>query len=152
MKKLPLLREAIQPRLDGIQSNLTLLNEFAKLPFEKFQKAEVLDRVHHHLRLALEGVFNIAAHILSRVPGARETEYKRMARKLGEIGIVDNDFAQTVLVEMGGFRNRLTHFYAEIETEELYKICRENLGDIEKFLAAIKRLLEHPEKFELTLE
>lgn len=152
MKKLPLLREAIDPRLDGIQNNIAILREFAELPFVEFQKSEILDRVHHHLRLSLEGIFHITTHILSRIHGARETEYKRMARKLGEVGIVDPEFADTKLTAMAGYRNRLTHFYAEVKAEELYKICRENLSDIETFLQAIKRILEHPEKFGLTLE
>jgi uncharacterized protein YutE (UPF0331/DUF86 family) len=40
------------------------------------------------------------------------------------------------------FRNRLVHFYHEIETEELYKICKDDLHDVhdvrEAFLAWIK--------------
>lgn len=152
MRQLPILREAIQPRINGIRENLLDLEKFGQLSFDEFQKREILGLVHHNLRLTLEGVFNITAHILSRIPGARETEYKRMASKLGEKGIVDAEFAKTKLVQMAGYRNRLTHFYAEVKAEELYKICRENLGDVEDFLKAIKNLLEHPEKFRLTIE
>lgn len=152
MKKLSLLREAIEPRLEGIQHNIELLQEFAHQPFDAFQEPETLDRVHHNLRLALEGILYIATHVLSRFPGARETEYKRIASKLGEVGVIDREYADTVLVELAGYRNRLTHFYAEVKAEELYKICRENLGDVETFLKAIKNLLEHPEKFGLTIE
>ena len=150
-KQLPLNNEAILPRIDGIQSNLSILRELGVLPFEEFKKRPIQDRVQHNLRLALEGVFNITAHILSRIPGGRATEYKSMAIKLGETGIVDEEFAKGALYEMGGYRNRLTHFYAEITIEELYNIIREDLGDIEKFLDSIKQLLEHPEKFGLTV-
>jgi len=149
---LPLKNEAILPRIDGIQDNVSLLREFGQLPFNEFIKRPIQDRVQHNLRLALEGVFNITAHILSRVPGARATEYKTMAIKLGEIGIVDAPFAKGPLFAMGGYRNRLTHFYAEITTEELYKIVREDLDDILKFLDFIKQLLAHPEKSGLTVE
>lgn len=152
MKFQPLLREAIQPRLDGIQENIVLLQEFGKLSFDEFQERAVLDRVHHNLRLALEGVFHITAHVLSRIPGTRETEYKRMARKLGEVGVLDSTFAKTRLVEMAGYRNRLTHFYAEVKAEELYQICRMRLSDIETFLHAIKKVMEEPEKFNLSVE
>lgn len=152
MNKLPLLREALQPRLDGIQSNLVLLTSFGKLPLDQFEKPEVLDRVVHNLRLALEGVFNLTSHVLSRFPGARETEYKRMGRKLGELGVVDKTFADTTLVDMAGYRNCLTHFYAEIKPQELYAICQKHLVDIETFLHAIKKLMVSPEQFDLTIE
>lgn len=151
MNSSPLRKEAILPRLNGIQNNILHLREFSALSLEEFTKEEILDRVEHHLRLALEGVFHIIAHILSRIPGARETEYKRMAKKLGEIGMVEKNFADTALVEMAGFRNRLTHFYADVKPEELYRICRAKLPDIETFLSAVKKLIQDPGKFGLTI-
>lgn len=152
MNDLPLRRESLLPRIDGMQKSLVLLEKFGKMTIEEFEKDEVLDRVQHNLRLVLEGVFNITSHILARIPGARETEYKRMARKLGEIGIVDKKFAETVLVEIAGYRNRLTHFYAEIKATELHRICQTKLKDIEIFLGAIKNLIANPGKFGLSVE
>ena len=149
MTKLFLQKESIQPRLDGIQQNLVYLRTVARLPLQAFSKPEVIERVHHNLRLILEGVFNITAHILSRMPGSREAEYKAMAKKLGELGVVDIDFANQKLVKMAGYRNRLTHFYASVDAEELYMITNNNLDDVEAFLGYIKKLLENPEKFGL---
>lgn len=146
-----LQRESLQPRIDGIQKNLSELRRWAELSLPDFSKPEILDRVHHHLRLALEGVFNIASHILSRVPGARETEYKRIAKKCGEIGLVDVAFANGALVDMAGYRNRLTHFYADIQPAELLEITQYHLDDVETFLAAVKEMMQHPERFGLVL-
>lgn len=53
---------------------------------------------------------------------------------------------------MAGYRNRLTHFYAEITPGELHDILNNDLGDFETFLSAIKRVLKHPEQFGLTIE
>lgn len=152
MTKSPLRKESLLPRIDGIQKNISHLEKFGQLAQNEFAKEEILDRVQHHMRLALEGIFNITSHILARIPGARETEYKKMARRLGEIGIIEKQFAEKILVEMAGYRNRLTHFYAEIKPEELHRICREKLVDFETFLKSIKSLLENPEKFGLKLE
>ncbi len=152
MKLLPLQRESIQPRIDGIQYNFSFLKHVSTLTLNEFSKPEILDRVHHHLRLALEGIFNITSHILSRIPGGRETEYKRMAKKLGELGIIDQSFANTQLVNMAGYRNRLTHFYATISSEELYNIVTHHLSDIETFLKFIKKVLDHPSKFQLKVD
>ena len=147
-----LQRESIEPRLDEIEKELVLLHEFAKMPLESFKSDVVIDRTHLHLRFALEGIFHIGSHILSRTPGGRFTEYKEIARKLGEIGIVDKIFAEQILVKMAGYRNRLTHFYAEVTPEELYRILNTHLSDIATFVEAIKCLLKNPKKFGFTLE
>lgn len=96
---------------------------------------------------ALEGVFHISSHILSRIPGAEAAEYKEIARKLGEYKIIDKNFAETRLSEMAGYRNRLVHFYAEISPEEIYDIINHNLNDFDIFLKAVKNVLADPKKY-----
>ncbi len=152
MTVLPLQRESIEPRLDGIQKELTILRQFAALPLNEFKSDVVFDRTQLHLRFALEGIFHIGSHILSRIPGGRFTEYKELARKLGDVGVVSKEFAKEKLVRMAGYRNRLTHFYQEITPDELYTIVRDHLGDIEQFLHAVKEVCEHPERLGLTVE
>ena len=152
MKQLPLQRESIEPRLDGIQKELKLLRQFARLKFEEFSRDEISDRVQLHLRFALEGMFHIGSHILARIPGGRFTEYKEVARKLGEFGIVPKDFAEGKLVPIAGYRNRLTHLYHEVTSRELYQIVNDHLDDIEIFIACIKNVLKNPENYGLTLE
>lgn len=152
MTPLPLQRESIEPRLDGIQKELVLLRKFAALSYEEFKSDVVFDRTQLHLRFALEGIFHIGSHILSRIPGGRFTEYKELARKLGSVGVVSKEFAEKKLVPMAGYRNRLTHFYQEITSDELYTIVRNHLGDIEHFLVCVKELIEHSDRFGLTVE
>ena len=72
--------------------------------------------------------------------------------KLGEVGIVDKSFADSQLKSMAGYRNRLTHFYADITPEEIHAIIKENLVDFDTFLIAIKRVLSHPSEFGLIVE
>jgi len=147
-----LQKESIEPRLDGIEKELVLLRQFSQEPFDRFQNDVILDRTHLHLRFALEGIFHIGSHILSRTPGGRFTEYKEIARKLGEIGVVDKTFAEQALTKMAGYRNRLTHFYAEVTPKELYEILNSHLNDITTFVQAIKTLLKNPEKFGFSIE
>ena len=130
-------------------SKLEALN---KLPFSEFALEDNFIKAQFYLRQALEGIFLIGSHILARLPGGRATEYKEVALKLGELGIIDKDFAQTKLKNMAGYRNRLTHFYAEITAEEIYKIIQENLDDVRIFLEAIKTLMKNPQKFNLQVE
>lgn len=144
--------QSIIPRIDGIQKDIKRLKQLGALPIEEFAKEENFVRAQFYLRQALEGVFHIGLHILARIPGGRATEYKEVAFKLGEAEVVEKDFAKNQLKSMAGYRNRLTHFYAEVSPEEIYKIIHENLGDFDAYLKAIKKLLENPGKFNLAVE
>lgn len=148
-----LKKEAIIPRIDGILKDLDKLREIQKHGRENLKANEdAYALCQFYLRQALEGVFHIGEHILSRMNGGRATEYKEIAKKLGEAGVVDRTFAETKLSAMAGYRNRLTHFYAEITTDELFEILEKDLTDFDVFLSKIKNLLSDPEKFGLSLK
>lgn len=144
---LPLDKDIILRRINGIQQEIVELQKLTAIPFQEFKDGVGFKLAQFHLHRALEGVFHISAHILSRIPGGQATEYKEMARKIGEYGIVDKQFAATVLQNMAGYRNRLVHFYAEISPEEIYDILNNRLGDFDIFLQGVKNVLENPEKF-----
>lgn len=148
----PLKRQAIVPRIDGIQRDLAKLRALGELSPELFATEDNFVKAQFYLRQALEGVFHIGSHILSRIPGGRATEYKEIAVKLGECGIVDRAFAEGELKRIAGYRNRLTHFYAEITPPELHEILRHHLEGVERFLHAARLVVEHPERHHLTLE
>ena len=152
MKKLSIENDTILKRVNGIQIELAELEKLGQLSYEDFRKEKGFELGQYHLHRALEGVFNISAHILSRIPGGQATKYKDMARNLGTFGIIDKEFAETRLVQMADYRLRLVHFYAEVTPEEVYKIIKEDLKDFDIFLSAIKQVLEHPEQFGLTIE
>jgi len=94
-----------------------------------------------NLRCALESTFDICAHILSRIPGVRVSEYKEMALEMGEQKIVPKEFADGPLRQMAGYRNRLTHFYFEVQAPEMYDIIQNHLDDFQTFMTHIKKLL-----------
>ena len=122
-----------------------------KKPFAEFGGLEY-DASQLRLQRALEGVFSISSHILSRIPGGQASKYSEIALNLGKYKIVDRDFAENTLVKMAKYRNRLVHFYDEITPKEIYDIIQNHLGDFDIFLAAIKKVLEHPENFDLSIE
>lgn len=151
MNSSPVEREAILPRIDGIQKNIKKLEGLAKLPFKHFSTGDSYDLAQHHLRLALEGIFHISSHLLSRIPGARAVEYKEIARKMGEHQLVPLEFAKSVLIPMAGMRNILVHHYSDMDPQKLYDIVKNHRRDIEQFLQHIKTFLENPKKFGLTV-
>lgn len=152
MNQQKLEKDIIVKRINGIQAELAEMGELARLSFEEFQKVKGFELGQYHLHRTLEGVFNISAHILSRIPGGQATKYREIAQKLGEFGVVDKQFANTKLSEMANYRNRLVHFYGEVTPEEVYKILQNDLGDFDIFLRAVKKVLEHPEELGLSVE
>lgn len=143
MTKIPLEQDIILKRINGIEGEISEMQILAKIPLNEFRDGIGFKLAQYHLHRALEGVFHISAHIISRIPGAQATQYKELARLLGEHNILDKNFANTVLVEMAKYRNRLVHFYAEITPEELYSILNNHLNDFDVFLSAVKRFLKN---------
>lgn len=142
MKKNPINREIIIKRISEIEKSLKKLEEYKNLSLHEFREGENFAITEHYLRRALEAVFDIGNHILSKIPGIRVTTYKEIAIELGKQKILPFDFAEDKLIKMAGYRNRLIHFYSEITIEEMYYILQNDLEDFYKFIKYIKPLLE----------
>jgi len=146
-------KEAIMPRIDGVNRDIAKLRELARYSVDELKDDEDrLALVQHYLRQALEGVFHIGEHILARLNGGRATDYKDIARKLGEHGVVEKAFADEAFVQMAGYRNRLTHFYADITPEEIHELITNRLDDLESVLADVRQVMEEPERFGVEVE
>lgn len=141
MKELEIDKKTVLERIDIIETSLKKLNQLKGLTPGRFMFDENFAVAEHYLRYALESTFDICNHILSRIPGTKSEEYKKMAIEMGRQGFIPMNFAENQLYEMAGYRNRLTHFYFEVSPEEMYKIIKNNLGDFEIFLKHIKKLL-----------
>jgi len=103
------------------------------------------------LRRSLEALFDLGRHILAKGYGLGTTEYKEIADKLGEQGILRTKEGNILRI-LAGYRNRMVHFYHEITPEELYEICAHQLGDLEVVQDAYRHWLkEHPEKLDSAL-
>lgn len=152
MKTQPIEKDIVIKRIDGITAELAELRRLGQQNIHEFSAGDAWKLAQFHLHRALEGVFNISTHILSRIPGGQATQYKEIAVKMGELGVVPKDFAANRFVEMAKYRNRLVHFYAEVSAGEVYGIIQNDLGDFDVFLSSIKNLLENPQALGLTIE
>ncbi len=83
------------------------------------------------LRRALESLLDVARHLLAKGVGERALEYADVARPAGGRGLVLDPGARDKFVQIAGYRNRMTHFYGEVTAEELHRIVRHELTDIE---------------------
>lgn len=93
------------------------------------------------LRRGLEAVLDLGRHILAKGFGVGVTEYKETAVRLQEAGVFTKETAQLLRL-MAGYRNRLVHFYHDIQPQELYEICRDHLHDLETIAEAYRSWLK----------
>jgi uncharacterized protein YutE (UPF0331/DUF86 family) len=104
-----------------------------------------------YLRRALEALMDLGRHILAKGFGRGVSEYKKVATELGDVGVLDAGEV-ALFRNMAGYRNRMVHLYHEVTTEELFRICSQQLGDFETITEAIMTWLrQNPEKLDIEI-
>ncbi len=135
----------IRKMIEGIQT----------LPLESYESFLSDDKnvasAESYLRRGLEALMDLGRHILAKGFGKAVAEYKEIPRELHKKGVL-NEAEAKLMRELAGYRNRMVHFYDKITDDELYHICRDQLGDLERILAAILKWIHlHPELVDRTL-
>jgi uncharacterized protein YutE (UPF0331/DUF86 family) len=129
--------------IDRLEIVQVCMEDLRKLPAETFEEFAADFRnsgaAESLLRRAIEALFDLLRHLLSRKYGRGSLEYKEAARLAVEKSLVQDPRLGAVLEELAGFRNRLTHFYNEITPEELYGIVKNELGDLEQIAEELRR-------------
>ena len=59
---------------------------------------------------------------------------------MAEIGVIDDDLKGRMM-RMARFRNLLVHLYARVDDAQVHRVIRENLDDLERYLASVGRYL-----------
>lgn len=129
-----------------------MLANIRSLPF---QDPEIFQKDHRnfasaesYLRRGLEALLDIGRHILAKGFARPVAEYKEIPRYLQKEGVISQENAK-LFTEMAGYRNRMVHFYHEITEDELYRICTQELTDIEAVLNGFMTWIkQHPEKID----
>ena len=126
--RLKLVRE----RLQAMTEQLRALRALPQATEEEFlADRRNPDAAESNLRRALEALFDVARHLLSKVYGLGALEYKEVARLSGENGLVTDPELRRRFIEIAGFRNRLTHYYHEITPAEIYAVVTRDIPDLE---------------------
>ncbi|MFX0202573.1 MAG: DUF86 domain-containing protein [Candidatus Hodarchaeota archaeon] len=147
------LREkVISERVEWIRRMVTELNSLPVENYDTFHSdSKNFAAAESYLRRALEALFDLGRHILSKGFGEGVPEYKQIAHELLKVGVLSKEEAETLRI-LAGYRNRMVHFYNGISDQEIYEICTQELGDIEHLLEAILRWIkQHPDMIERSL-
>jgi uncharacterized protein YutE (UPF0331/DUF86 family) len=112
------------------------VRELRALPASSLEEFEADARnpaaAESFLRRGLEALLDAARHLLAKAHGVGAVEYRQVALRAAEQGIILDRAVAETFRKLAGYRNRLTHFYADITPQELFLIVTGELGDVEK--------------------
>jgi len=143
----PVSRRVVADRLATLDE---LLRDIRSLPLGNreafFSDRRNLWAAESCLRRGLEALLDVGRHILAKGFGQGVSEYKEIANRLAEEGVLE-PAAAGVLRTMAGYRNRMVHFYHEVTPPELFEVCTTRLGDLESVRDALLAWLKkHPDQ------
>lgn len=138
--------DLVMAKIDMIQVSLRRLAKLAAVEESRFiADPDYFAIAEHHLRRALEALFDIGRHIMAKKGLGHPPDYRSILTALGQERIIPPAFVQQI-TGMAGYRNRLVHGYAEVTPREMYSLLQERLGDIETFCRHILEYLDREQE------
>lgn len=133
--------EIVRERCARIQRYVNDLRAMSNISGESFkQNRERQYAVLHALQLAIEASIEIGTHICSADGLGVPSSYAETFDLLEQGRVLSADLANS-LRAMARFRNRIVHFYWEMDLDEVHRILSERLADFDHYLAAIELYL-----------
>lgn len=126
-------RESRIRRYVGDLRDMGAISEAAFLENRERQYA-----VLHALQLAIEASVEIATHICAADGLGIPSSYAEAFDLIEKAGIVEHALADD-LRGMARFRNRIVHFYGEIDLRRVFRLVQDHLTDFDRYLVAIER-------------
>lgn len=139
-------REDVQNKLDIIPENLEKLELLRGMGYAEFASDfRNADSALHRLQTSIQALVDIGGYIIAslglRTPGTSG----EVIDILVEHGILHPQ-QRDRYISMIQFRNRIVHFYNDIDLKILYQILQEELADIrELYRTLIQTIEEHRE-------
>ena len=93
-----------------------------------------------NIQVAIQSVLDICNHAVADMKLEVPDEEKQAFQILASHKMIPARLAKT-LTSMAGMRNVLVHEYLEVDHARLYAVMRDQLGDFEKLIRAILKLL-----------
>jgi uncharacterized protein YutE (UPF0331/DUF86 family) len=145
-------KRIVVERLEWVEH---MVHEIESLPLDDydlfFSDNRNLWTAESCLRRALEALLDLGRHVLAKGFGIGTTEYKEIATRSQKVGILSQEDA-ALLRKLAGYRNRLVHFYHEVQPDELFAICADNLHDVTNVADAYRDWLnKNSDKLDHTL-
>ncbi len=139
MTRGPINLKIVADRLDLVTACLADLRRLPTGSLEEFRSDwRNPAAAESELRRAIEAILDVARHLLARAFGIGALEYREVAKLAGENNLVTDIRLRERFLAIAGFRNRLTHMYSDVTSEELFGIVRDGLGDLENLAEELR--------------
>jgi uncharacterized protein YutE (UPF0331/DUF86 family) len=135
-------RYVVQARIAKIREYVALLRKIRRLADERrfAEDPLIYGNAERYLQLAIQGVLDISNHIVADMRLNLPADSKDLFSLLATHRVLPVRLSKK-LVSMAGFRNVLVHEYLEIDRRRVYRVLKDELGDFEKFIKAVGKLL-----------
>jgi uncharacterized protein YutE (UPF0331/DUF86 family) len=118
------------------------LRELGRPPRDAFvADPRTTNSAKYLLIVAAEAALDICNHLAARRSARSPEDYADCMAIMTELGVIDPDLG-TRLMRMSRFRNLLVHLYARVNDGEVHRVVREDLVDLERYLASVGRYLK----------
>ncbi|MBI5191594.1 MAG: DUF86 domain-containing protein [Nitrospirae bacterium] len=132
----------IQSKLNVVITNLENLKAQGEGTYEEFMSdSRNVDSSLYRLQTSIQALLDIGAHIVAVLGLGSPGSNAEIITTLCDAGYIGKDKAGTY-VRMAQFRNRVVHLYDHIDTEEVYGIIKNELGDIKSFFSDLIEIIE----------
>lgn len=128
--------------LADIKANVAALRNAKDITWELY-RTDVRARrfVERTLHIAIEGVIDVAQHIISDEQMREPTSYRDTFAVLAENEILNSGDLEK-FENMASFRNLLVHYYERVDDSIVFNIFKKNLDDFDLFIDQIIHFLD----------
>ncbi|PYQ96517.1 MAG: DUF86 domain-containing protein [Acidobacteria bacterium] len=135
-------RYVVQARIAKIREYVALLRKIRGLTDERrFVKDPlVYGNAERYLHLAIQAVLDVSHHIVADMNLSLPATSQELFDVLAARKVLPKPLSKR-LISMAGFRNVLVHEYLEIDRRRVWRVLNDELGDFEKFIRAVSKLL-----------
>ena len=135
-------REDVESKLDIIPENLEKLRVLGAMSYEEFiSDFRNIDSALHRLQTSIQALVDLGGYIIAslglRTPGTSG----EVIEILVERGLLSKE-QRDRHVSMIQFRNRIVHFYNNIDLKILYQILQEELVDFRELYRIFIQIIE----------
>jgi len=114
-------------------ADITTEQSFLKDPF-------LAGSAERYLQVAIQAVLDICNHIVADLGLEAPAEYRQVPEILASEKLLPVRLSKRIAT-MIGMRNILVHEYLKVDRRVVYSVIKNDLDDLAKFIAAIRRFL-----------
>lgn len=139
-------KEDVQSKLDVIPENLEKLEILRAMGYAAFiSDFRNIDSTLHRLQTSIQALVDIGGYVIASLGLRTPSTSGEVIDILVEHSLLKTE-QRDRYISMIQFRNRIVHFYNDIDLKILYQILQDELNDIrELYRTLIQIIEEHPD-------